>query len=33
MKIYYVNGEWIPIPDNLKDHYQTYSKSNLSWYK
>ena len=24
--------EWIPIPDNLKEHYQTYSYANMEWY-
>ena len=24
--------EWIPIPNNLKEHYQTYSYANMDWY-
>lgn len=24
--------EWIPMPDNLKEHYQTYSKANMNWF-
>ena len=23
--------EWIPIPDNLKEHYQKYTKANMDW--
>lgn len=23
--------EWIPMPENLKEHYQTYSKANMDW--
>jgi ADP-L-glycero-D-manno-heptose 6-epimerase len=24
--------EWIPMPDNLKEHYQSYSYANMKWY-
>lgn len=24
--------EWIPMPDNLKEHYQKYTKANMDWY-
>ena len=25
--------EWIPMPENLKEHYQSYSKADISWIK
>lgn len=25
--------EWIPMPDNLKEHYQAYSYADMSWLK
>lgn len=24
--------DWVPMPENLKAHYQTYSYANMSWY-
>ena len=23
--------EWVPMPDNLKEHYQKYTKANIDW--
>lgn len=23
--------EWVPMPDNLKEHYQKYTKANMGW--
>lgn len=33
--IHYVDSviDWIPMPENLKAHYQTYSYADMSWYK